>query len=258
MATFFGEVLPVTNRAYDDAEDEEESTESCNNPFSVNWMQEEKKLQAKTLIVTCSIQATAYVDALLRADVHPTLTLTSTEAGSEEAAGDWLYARRRRPPVSLLPLTADTWVCRCPPHVPPQEEHWLAETVLAQFAQPPAVFVLSSAPMSEYFSSSDICGEPPTILIRCLTTKHCELPGALTVLEAPNVVKGAAASVLSRCEFAGQRAVLVHLYTAALEPDSETTAAYHAAVSSLSPSLHALRPRPARPAAGSVSASVYM
>ncbi|XP_043192318.1 proteasome assembly chaperone 1-like isoform X1 [Amphibalanus amphitrite] len=245
MATFFGEVLPVTNRAYNDAEDDEEATHDFSNPFTITFSSEEGNLSADTVILACGHFATAYVDCLLPADCP--LLATVELARRSEPDGDAL--RRPAPAARLYRLGPRTCVARCDSVLADDHHYWLAETVLSQFEGATRVVALGSAPLAEYLSSAAPYEERPSLLVRCLATSQCKLPPLLTSLEPPNVVKGTPAAVLSRCCLARRAACLLMLYTSALRPDAETAAALHGALSAVVPAVGDLRPRPTRPPA---------
>ncbi|KAL8582514.1 hypothetical protein ACOMHN_065493 [Nucella lapillus] len=224
MATFYGEVLPVTSRAVDDDEDEEENISELGEPF-IHWsgrMQNimlhlpNNKLECNVLIIAIGPAAVGFTDTCIKhgnyhlvAGIFSGLGDADPQTLLQNAPTDkncYLYRSNEE---------ASTFICLCNMNVATEQCFAWANQLFSGFdASDAYVVVLNTLPTS-HFTSEVPTSDLPVPLLRGLKTNKFAGTPLCPVLEQPNLIPGLAAQVMTYCQVHAIKAVLYQCYTAA-------------------------------------------
>ncbi|XP_071113877.1 proteasome assembly chaperone 1-like [Haliotis cracherodii] len=231
MATFFGEILPVTSRAVDDDDEDEDDVPVASSSF-VHWSsktREEmektatKKLPCDTLIIAVGPAATGFTQTFIMQDRYE--ILGGVFSGLKDRDIVTLGQQSATDKTCFLYRSLDSpgvVVCQCKTDVTQEQCFSWVEEVLGGFELSSCyVAVLCSLMTSEYKSDIPI-SELTTPFLRGLKTAHYPASPACAILEQPSMLTGLPAQVMSYCQVHGVKAIVYISYTDSIFLDLPT------------------------------------
>lgn len=222
MASFFGEVLPVTSRCGDDDDEDEilpqlssdENTNLCLE-WMTNFAPEESK-SIDTLILSFG-QCAKALQRLQILDGFERIGVINDDYGGSTTIA---HERKSDDNVCILYRSSklkQTCVCFCPFNIPEYSTLTWCETLINGFTNKINVTILSSAHISEYKSDS----ANSEITLPCIrklsnssvkSVKECSSTRKVATLPQPNFVSGPAAQMLTYCQVKKIPATLYQMY----------------------------------------------
>ncbi|KAH9519401.1 hypothetical protein Btru_075455 [Bulinus truncatus] len=222
MATYFGEVLPVSSRAVDDDEEEDELQQPLPNPF-IQWstsMQEEIK-KSKDALAPCSrfllaygIEANAFVEIYLTKQlkferiggIFTSVPATDGLLNSKDLPGDktcFLYKDVSDPSVLL---------CLCKRDVLPEESYTWAKLLTDTISFSQAVVTVLAASSTGSYCSETPSSHLETPFLRYLKTDSYDSQLVCPALEQPNMLTGFPAMLMTFFQVLKYKAVVYVCY----------------------------------------------
>lgn len=224
MATYFGEVVERSSRAFWGEEfDSEDDTES-------NSHKKCRKLEISSsagnltspmirlFLVAHGPLTEGFVESCFLDKGLPIAKITETEneTGEEES-----ITRRKRKPSAVYRLSSDVLLCMCSPHLDIAQSYDFAEKISLWMKNAEQVIILSCSYISGYHFTRYQNDSPDTFL-KALKTDNFNWPVLSEILEQPNIVQGVPAAVLTWCQTFKIPAVLYVCYTRSYEIDSDS------------------------------------
>ncbi|BFZ25047.1 hypothetical protein BsWGS_28086 [Bradybaena similaris] len=215
MATFFGEILPVTSRAVDDDEDEDDVTTASTIDPVVQWTNhlttDVEKLQGQKIpctvfIIALGIEANAFSDIYLKPFGYEPVgeILTSSK---EETALSQSSTNDKTCVVNRCRSNPSVFLCQCRADILPEHSFVWAKLLNDTFDLSSSdIIILTSSGMSGYCSDLPF-SDLETPLLRCLKTESFTGSLKCKILEQPNMVTGFAAQLMTFCQVYGYKAV---------------------------------------------------
>ncbi|XP_041353884.1 proteasome assembly chaperone 1-like [Gigantopelta aegis] len=238
MATFFGEILPVTSRAFEDDDDEEEDDTFVGSSSIVFWskaVQAEKAKDPKgrlsklhTLIIAQGPAASGFIQTYVMEDKTFERVAGVFSGISDEAVQTLEQLGKSDETCYLHRSTSTTglMVCQCKTEVKPDQSFsWVTQLFSGLDLSECYVCVLASTPSSDYKSDVPI-SELQTPFLRALKTARFGGTPVCPILEQPNMVTGLQAQILTYCQVHSIRAVLYLCYTESMFIDIHTITAF--------------------------------
>ncbi|XP_069141745.1 proteasome assembly chaperone 1-like isoform X1 [Argopecten irradians] len=226
MATFFGEILPVSSRAVDDDEDEDDDLEPFDCDLWMRWSEKAKaemkatedgKLECHTLIIAIGPAPTGFARAYI---LHQEFELLGGLFGGIKEH-DFNTFQQTSPTDKTCYLYRSTqnrhvMVCQCNVDITPEQSYSFATKLFAGISMKMNyISILCSCPTSEYKTDIPILDMQPPFLRALKSAKFAGTP-LCPYVEQPNVIAGLPAQLLSTCQIHGYRAVLyccIHVLT---------------------------------------------
>lgn len=232
MATFFGEVLDVTNRAYNDAEDEIESTFDYQNPFVAVTTNEGDALVCDVLLVACDSLSKGCISSLYSLRVS---------GGSDRPL---LSVRYREGEASLLSVygsdSGSLYIAVCNGVPPTEDENWLAYTIMNAIQVRKHVVALTSSSLRTFCRSDTVDSDADdcqTALVRHISVAGIGKqlgPHSISPLNPPNMASGLSAALTLYCNSNSVPAILLCIYCAYRQYDTAVLQLVHSWLSQLS------------------------
>jgi len=196
MASFFGEVVTGSFRYFDD-EDEDEQEVSCRS-FSVT---SPPTLEKQLLVVADGQLSAVYLQLI---------------AGKQKM-GSLIASGHKNSEIGTIYRGSDWSGVACGGELQRAEYSTLANTILGLTTPPAAVICLTSRHISEFRGGEEDRGET---IVRSLKTKTFPTVDKIKRLEAPNILTGLSAAILSIAAVKGIAACLLVNYVDVLTADS--------------------------------------
>ncbi|CAG5117426.1 unnamed protein product [Candidula unifasciata] len=215
MATFFGEVLPVTSRAVDEDEEEDDVTAVPTIDPVVRWTEnfsveveklQDRKIPCTVFILALSVEANAFSDIYLKpfgyepvGEILPNPKEDVTSSQSSTTDKTCSINRCRSNPAVYL--------CQCKVDILPEHSYAWVKLLIDRFDLLSAdIIILTSSGMSGYCSDLPF-SDLETPFLRCLKSESFTGFPKCKILEQPNMVTGVPAQLMTFCQVYGYRAV---------------------------------------------------
>ncbi|XP_021359417.1 proteasome assembly chaperone 1-like [Mizuhopecten yessoensis] len=222
MATFFGEILPVSSRAVDD-DDDDDDLEPLDCDLWMRWSEkaqadmktsDDGTLQCHTLVVAIGPAATGFARVYI---LHEEFDLIGGIFGGIKEH-DFNTFQQTSPTDKTCYLYRSTqnpliMVCQCNVDISPEQSYSFVTKLFAGInLNTTYISILCTCSTSEYKSDIPILDMQPPFLRALKSAKFAGTP-LCPYVEQPNVIAGLPAQLLSSCQIHGHRAVLYCCYT---------------------------------------------
>jgi len=221
--SFYGEVLPLSSRAVDEEEDEEDYETSTFSSSVLRWspdvrdsIEKDGGLACNVLVVAIDPVATGFVQTHFLWDsdnvqrigvICSGLTDNSVNSLDQEDFTDetcYIYRLQNEPSILF---------CQCNTKVQPEQAHsWVQQLFGGIKAVHTYVAVLSHKSVNDYrceITSSQL----KVPFLKALKTTHFQGAPLCGYLEQPNIIDGLPAQIMTYCQVRGISAVYYTCYT---------------------------------------------
>ncbi|KAK0044571.1 proteasome assembly chaperone 1 [Biomphalaria pfeifferi] len=226
MATYFGEVLPVSSRAVDLDDDEDENDDELPQTLPspvLQWsvhVQEElnhskdKKLSCSKFLLAYGIEANAFADIYLikQSSFEQIGSIFTSSDAVDEATG--FKDSRRNKTCSIFRDSNDSsaLVCMCKRDVLPEESHTWTKLILDNIDLSHAVITVLTSFSTGNYSSEIPQSQLKTPFLRCLKTTEYTAAAVCPALEQPNMLTGFPAMLMTFFQVQKYKAIIFVCY----------------------------------------------
>lgn len=225
MATFFGEVVFSSSRAFDDDDDDNALVNGKNETLTLDLL----PLSSQAL---CDVsETTQHLLVILgpTANVFSDCYLLHQESENVGAMNKRLLGDsqpKEQAIVTRLKEHADVLVCKCTENVDEHLQFSFVEQLFSFIKNSNiTVSILSSCSGSDYTTPRQDVSFP---ILRCLKTSSFTGEVAAPYLESPNTVSSLASATLSYCQIHHIPAVMYPVYVDSIFMDSDAVTAFSA------------------------------
>ncbi|XP_013414772.1 proteasome assembly chaperone 1 [Lingula anatina] len=233
MATFFGEILPVTSRAVDEDDDEEENAlETAISPAVLRWSPQVRSeiesspnqcLHCSILIIAVGQAATGFTQCYVLSQqsekigaICTGLDDKDTSTLSQDAHSDktcYIYRLVHKPEVVVVQCKTEVQAA--------QAFSWTQQLFSSININHTYIAVLTCGSVTD-FKCDVMVSDLPAPFLRALKTSSFHGQPIAPYLEQPNTISGLPAQLLTHCQVERIAAVLYTCYTDSIHLDMNT------------------------------------
>ncbi|XP_046403245.1 proteasome assembly chaperone 1-like [Ischnura elegans] len=219
MASYFGEVLETSSRAYDgDSDDDTELNDALKRDYEISWITGDRPQDVQLFLIAVGKCCCAY-SALLRQKSSPELIAKIVQVRPEDAKEETTSRFRKEEPSCIYRLKGGILLCEVSPDVQVIHANRFTSKIHELLLASKEVILLTSLTSNRYASWKAL--SPPFIKALPNSTHTIRKKEVLApLLEAPNIVTGVAASVHIFCEIKKISGCLYICYTPKEDIDS--------------------------------------
>ncbi|KAK6169032.1 hypothetical protein SNE40_020162 [Patella caerulea] len=231
MATFFGEILPVSSRAVEEEDDDDDlplyysNSKVCWTDDVRDQLNKNGKLTCSVLMIATDNVSCAFLEAYLRSDDDTLLGGVFCGVGDEEQ----LSLQSKITKISSIYRVAkcpSIFVCQCQTTVHPEQSFsWVQQIFSNLDCTNCDIIVLSSALTCDYKSDVPL-SEIKTPFLKALYTDQRKPSCICSTLEQPNIVSSLPAQILAYSQINELKSSLFVCYTDVIHFDIPTVKAY--------------------------------
>lgn len=196
MATYFGEVIPISSRAVDD-----EELDNNHPKYTVSIEKAGELSSCKLMIFSVGEIASIFVKSYFLPDNFNQICAIKFSSDKEDDESTFYTGMQRNiknlTAASVFSLHSDILICDVAKSVPVEIWYEVTELILKSYS-PSEVLVLTSKHMATFKneSSNSAISEKPFLKSLCTSKYSCNIPR----LTSPNFLSNLPASVLLKCE----------------------------------------------------------